>query len=106
MGSWALRSLRLCAKSGVRTMHPTRRDFLRLGLGTSTLLACGPSVPTFLARSAFALAAPSGTANKDNILVVLELNGGNDGLNTVVPYRDDEYHKHRSKLRISPEQVH
>src|SRR5712692_1437710 len=86
-------------------MNPTRRDLLRLGLGTSTLLACGTTVPTFLARSAFALAAASGTANKDNVLVVLELNGGNDGLNTVIPYRDEEYRKRRPKLRVASEKV-
>src|SRR5437899_2931869 len=87
-------------------MHPTRRDFLRLGLGTSSLLACGTSVPAFLARSASSLATAPGTANKDNVLVVLELNGGNDGLNTVIPYRDDEYRKHRPKLQLAQEQVH
>jgi uncharacterized protein (DUF1501 family) len=87
-------------------MHPTRRDFLRLGLGGSTLLACGTSVPTFLARSASALAAAAGSTNKDNILVVLELNGGNDGLNTVVPYADDEYTKRRPNLHLGPEKVH
>ena len=38
-------------------MNPTRRDFLRLGLGGSTLLACGATVPTFLANAAHALAA-------------------------------------------------
>ena len=37
-------------------MHPTRREMLRLGLGSSALLACGPTVPLFLARSAAALA--------------------------------------------------
>ena len=37
-------------------MHPTRREMLRLGLGSSALLACGPTVPLFLARSASALA--------------------------------------------------
>jgi uncharacterized protein (DUF1501 family) len=87
-------------------MQPTRRDFLRLGLGTSALLACGTSVPSFLARSASALAAAPGTANKDNVLVVLELTGGNDGLNTVIPYRDDEYRKRRPKLRVPQEQIH
>ncbi len=86
-------------------MHPTRRDFLRLSLGTSTLLACGTSVPTFLARSASALAA-SGAANQDNVLVVLELNGGNDGLNAIIPYRDDEYHKRRPKLCVAQERMH
>ena len=37
-------------------MHPTRREMLRLGLGSSALLACGPTVPLFLARSANAMA--------------------------------------------------
>lgn len=50
-------------------MTPTRRNFLRLGLGTSTLLACGTTVPTFLARSASALAAAAGTANKSTTVL-------------------------------------
>ncbi len=88
-------------------MHPTRRDFIRLGLGTSTLLACGTSVPTFLARSASLLAAEAGKTKKKNVLVVLELSGGNDGLNTVVPFKDDDYRKHRPKLNLaSAERLH
>jgi uncharacterized protein (DUF1501 family) len=51
-------------------------------------------VPQFVARTAQA-AAPG----KDNILVVLEMTGGNDGLNTVIPYGDDLYHKARRTLR-------
>ena len=39
------------------------------------------------------------------ILVVLELTGGNDGLNTVVPYRDDVYRKSRPTLRVEPGKV-
>ena len=38
-------------------------------------------------------------------LVVIGLNGGNDGLNTVVPYADDVYHKSRPTLRIAPDKV-
>src|SRR2546422_467367 len=60
-------------------MHPTRRDFLRLGLGTSTLLACGATVPTFLANAANALAAERAQDADGRILVVLQLDGGNDG---------------------------
>jgi uncharacterized protein (DUF1501 family) len=51
-------------------------------------------VPQFVFRTAQA-AAPG----KDNILVVLEMSGGNDGLNTVIPYADDLYHKVRPTLR-------
>jgi uncharacterized protein (DUF1501 family) len=39
------------------------------------------------------------------ILVVVQLDGGNDGLNTVVPYQDDAYQKSRPKLRISEKEV-
>ena len=81
-------------------MHPTRREMLRLGLGSSALLACGPTVPLFLARSATALADGPRPPPKGRILVVVQLDGGNDGLNTVVPYRDDEYRKQRPELAI------
>jgi uncharacterized protein (DUF1501 family) len=86
-------------------MHPTRRDFLRLGLGTSTLLACGATVPTFLANAAHVLAGEPARDGKGNILVVLQLDGGNDGLNTVAPYADDAYIKHRPKLHLEANAV-
>ena len=57
-------------------------------------------VPQFVARTAQA-AAPG----KDNILVVLEMTGGNDGLNTVIPYADDLYHKARPTLRQTKDVV-
>jgi uncharacterized protein (DUF1501 family) len=87
-------------------MQPTRRDFLRTGLGSSTLLACGLSVPAFLARTANLLAAESKTAPTGRVLVVLQLDGGNDGLNTVVPYADDAYLKHRPRLHIPATNLH
>ncbi len=82
-------------------MQPTRRDFLR-----STLLACGTTVPVFLARSAAVLAASPADATKGRVLVVLQLDGGNDGLNTVVPYRDDIYRKNRPKLQQAADRLH
>jgi len=55
-----------------------------------------------LQTSGFApiLRASSAATNSNKILVVLELSGGNDGLNTLVPYGDDAYYRHRPKLGI------
>jgi uncharacterized protein (DUF1501 family) len=55
------------------------------------------SVPVF-GQAAAALATQGRSDGK--ILVVLELSGGNDGLNTLVPYADDAYYKHRPNLGI------
>jgi uncharacterized protein (DUF1501 family) len=78
-----------------------RRQFLIRSLQGTSLLAVGTVVPQFLAKTA--LAAES--SRKDTILVVVELTGGNDGLNTVIPYGDDLYHKARKTLRLTKEQV-
>jgi uncharacterized protein (DUF1501 family) len=78
-----------------------RRDFLTRSLKASTLLACAPAVPQFLAATARAA-----EQDKDGtVLVVLEMGGGNDGLNTVIPYADDLYHKARPTLRFTKKNV-
>jgi uncharacterized protein (DUF1501 family) len=77
-----------------------RRDFLTRTLQGSSLLALGSFVPGFLANTARA-AEPG----KDTILVVIEMAGGNDGLNTVIPYTDDLYHKARPTLHMTKERV-
>jgi uncharacterized protein (DUF1501 family) len=77
-----------------------RRDFLTRSLGSCSLLALGSTVPQFIANTA--QAAETG---KDTILVVLEMNGGNDGLNTVIPHGDDLYHKNRPTLHYTKDQV-
>ncbi len=78
-------------------MSTTRRDFLK----TSGLVAFGATVPTFLGRTALAAEA----SKKDTILVVVQLTGGNDGLNTVIPFADPEYAKLRPTLKIPKDQV-
>src|SRR4051812_32882088 len=78
----------------------TRRRFLERSLRGSSLIAAGPLVPGFLAATARA-AGPG----KETVLVVLELTGGNDGLNTVIPYADDLYHRARPSLRLNAQQV-
>lgn len=79
-------------------MSYTRRDFLKATLGASTLLSFTPAAPNFLVRSLMAAAPQSD--DRDTVLVVVQLSGGNDGLNTVVPYGDDEYARNRTTLRL------
>jgi uncharacterized protein (DUF1501 family) len=81
----------------------TRRDFLKTTLGTSSLLAVGGVVPEFLANTA--MAADKADKKKDTVLVVVELTGGNDGLNTVAPYGDDLYQKARPTLAFKKKDV-
>src|SRR5262245_36904471 len=79
----------------------TRRDFLQ----ASGVVAWGASMPLFVRRTADAAAGPSKKGGKDTILVVVELTGGNDGLNTVVPFKDPEYAKRRPTLKLPVAQL-
>src|SRR2546429_2834752 len=79
----------------------TRRDFLK----TSSLLGFGATVPAFLGRPAAAAPNAAKPGAKDTVLVVVQLTGGNDGLNTVVPYKDPEYAKLRTTLRLPKAQL-
>ena len=83
-------------------MAMNRRDFLR----DSSLVALGLSVPTFLSRTAFASPNAGKAGAKDTILVVIQLTGGNDdGLNTVIPFKDAEYAKLRPTLKQPKDQL-
>ena len=84
----------------------TRREALQAGLiGMGAAGALG--LPPFFARAADAMVKriSDGGHNDNRILVVLELSGGNDGLNTLVPYGDDAYYRQRPTIGIKPEKV-
>jgi uncharacterized protein (DUF1501 family) len=82
-------------------MNTSRRKFLATLAGGSAVLSLSGRVPHFLAQAA----AAESTNGKDTILVVVQMTGGNDGLNTVVPYHHDEYRKARPKLAIPAKDV-
>jgi uncharacterized protein (DUF1501 family) len=67
----------------------TRREFLTRGLG---LVGVGAALPNFLIRSA--LAGPKAESGQ-RVLVILQLDGGNDTLNTLIPYGHKEYYEYR-----------
>lgn len=87
----------------------TRREFLR-----STVLggALASTVPAFLANTFSALQASAAdsaiqtaTGRDHEILVVLQMAGGNDGINTVVPFANDHYRRARPKLGLAASEV-
>ena len=69
-----------------------RNEFIQVGsLATASLL-----LPKFLKAFEGGNLVPPG----NKVVVILQLSGGNDGLNTVIPYRNDLYYKARPKLGI------
>jgi uncharacterized protein (DUF1501 family) len=85
------------------TLH-TRREFLRKTVLTSAL---SWTVPTFLANTFTALqadaadkATQAATGKDSTILVILQMAGGNDGINTVIPHSNDLYYKARPRIAI------
>lgn len=81
----------------------TRREFLRLGGQGIGLLAFSRFAPSFLVSSARA-ATPAPQKDR-SVLVLVQLAGGNDGLNTVVPFADPNYYRLRPTLGLPAAQV-
>lgn len=87
----------------------TRREFLGTG---AMIVSTAATVPLFVERSAWAAAPEPGSAVKEKpgvpgerILVVVQLTGGNDGLNTVVPFGAREYYKARPMIAVPEKDV-
>ncbi|MCR9210570.1 MAG: DUF1501 domain-containing protein [bacterium] len=80
-------------------MKTNRRRFF--GHGSAVVLGAMPSL------ACRAVMADEGTRSNRNgkILVVIQMSGGNDGINTIVPYADAGYAKHRKKLRLPTDRL-
>jgi len=86
----------------------TRRELLRGGL---LLASAAAAAPLFIQNSALAMEAMLGGLSSapgipdERVLVVVQLSGGNDGLNTVVPFGQPEYYKARPGIAIPQRDV-
>ena len=80
-------------------MKTNRRRFL----GQSSAVVLG-AMPSTVSRSLFA-ADRTQLEGNGKILVVIQMSGGNDGINTIVPYADEGYAKHRKKLRLPTDRL-
>lgn len=74
----------------------TRRAWLRLAIAGGSLVTLEGVVPGVL------LDAAEATKRDDRVLIVLEMAGGNDGLNMVIPHADEAYRKARPEIGIAP----
>ena len=80
-----------------------RRAFVSKSLGIAVL---GGTMPAAFVQAAVAQSPVSGaSADPGNVLVVIQLAGGNDGLNTVIPYTDDAYHRARPTIAVDAASV-
>ena len=80
--------------------NQNRRRFLGTSVSGAAAIGVGAVLP-----SCFAAAANGGSTANDRVLVVVQMSGGNDGLNTVIPYADEAYRAARPKLAIPTRDV-
>lgn len=85
----------------------SRRLFLSRGV---QLISAASTIPLFLDRAGRVMAAdfaanPQGAGRPDRVLVIVQLAGGNDGLNTLVPIGNDDYYKARPRLAVAKKEA-
>ncbi|MFN0052852.1 MAG: DUF1501 domain-containing protein [Planctomycetales bacterium] len=80
-------------------MLTNRRVFLKQ-LGAASVVSLGVAPPAFLSRAALRAEERPASSTSGRVLVLVQLAGGNDGLNTVIPHGDPEYYKARPGIGI------
>ena len=83
-------------------MNVSRRNFLKQGIGTAGLCLGWNHLSTI---ASYAAAFEPRKAGSSKILVVVQLAGGNDGINTVIPYSQAAYYKLRPTLGIKEDKL-
>ena len=86
------------------THRINRRSFNSNSLKSATALAIGAAAPSGWIQS-LASTLTEQSPGQDKVLVVIQLTGGNDGLNTIIPFSNELYYKSRPKLAIPKESV-
>lgn len=77
----------------------------RLFNRTLALSSFAAATPVFLRKSAASMQDARQTDENGRVLVVIQLSGGNDGLNTIVPFRDDQYYRSRPHIAVPADKV-
>src|SRR4029453_2457708 len=83
-------------------MDISRRNFMIGGFGLVGYYLSQPELWSLAAQAANFAPRKSG---ESKVLVIVQLTGGNDGLNTVVPYNSGSYYQVRPSLAIKPTEV-
>mgnify|MGYP003315467681 FL=1 len=78
-----------------------RRDFIKSSLA---LYALGSYLPTALLGSKNRFSYRNSNIDSDKIVILIKMNGGNDGLNTLIPFQNSSYYQERPAIAISSEQ--
>ena len=78
-----------------------RRDFIKSSLA---LYALGSYLPTALLGSKNRFSYRNSNIDSDRIVILIKMNGGNDGLNTLIPFQNSSYYQERPAIAIPIEQ--
>ena len=78
-----------------------RRDFIKSSIILSSLGSCIPSL-LFGSKNKFSFR--NSNIDSDKIVVLIKMNGGNDGLNTIIPFQNSSYYDQRPSISIPSSQ--